>query len=954
MAAHVANRAPGRIRRPAELTDGPILTSKITAPDVPAWAVQRPRITELIAEGTRWCPLTVVTGPPGAGKTMAVALWAATEPGPVAWVGLDEFDNWPGVFWSYIVAALHRSGAAVPKALRDLSHERDDRDGFVLRLTAALAAQDPPVTLVLDDLHLLTDPCVLKELDFMLRNVGSAVRMVVTSRVDPLLPLHRYRLAGHLTEIRASDLAFSIAEAGLLLAQHGSTLTEDSLESLTQRTEGWAAGLRLAAISLATHPDPGQFVKELMAEGSPLISYLVDEVLNIQPPKVREVLLSTSILEHVRADAAVDLTGDEQAAAILACLARTNAFVQPIGSGWYRYHTLFAEMLRLKLRHEHPDRVAVLHQRGARWYKRKGMLADAVQQAVRAGDWPLAAAMVVDELAIGQLVEPRDRQRLAEKFAGMPSGQAWAEPAPYLVSAALALAADRPDSCTVALDAADRLLDRLPADWEAAGRLSAAVVRLSVFLRTGDLMSAASAVDIAEPMLSQVSARKLARHPEISRRVLCGRAAVELWSGHLEEAARVLEAGLAAEAASDGEDGENGEDGGNGENGENGEARRAGQEAGRVGQEARRASQKAGRADWAGPLALVEALSGRLSRAAELASQAIPGPGTRRPAGQHPDAAPFVALAWVHLARNELSEARRFLMQADAALGESPDKLTGTVAYMVAAGGALAEGRAAVAAQIVTRARSGWLVPAWLDQQLSLVESRAWAAAGDAGAALAAAERAGHSAEAAVTLAHARAMAGDGDGDGERDAALRVLAPALAASGQLRAPVRLQAFLTEARLRYASGDGAHGRRALASALRLAEREQFRLPFVLERGWLEPVLRREPELAGSHRRLLIPVLGREQPREQPPAPAKAKAQAQAHHQAPAPVLLVEPLTERELEVLTHVSGMLNTAEVADEMYISVNTVKTHLRNIYRKLAAAHRNEAVRRARELQLI
>ena len=306
---------------------------------------------------------------------------------------------------------------------------RDHDDGFLLQLTATLAAQDPPVTLVLDDLHALTEPSALKGLDFMLRNAGPALRAVVTSRVDPLLPLHRYRLAGQLTEIRASDLAFSTAEAELLLAQHGSTLPADSLESLTQRTEGWAAGLRLAAISLATHPDPDQFVKELMAEDSPLICYLVDEVLNVQPPQIREVLLSTSILEHVSGEVAIELTGDERAAGILAALARTNAFVRPIGSGWYRYHTLFAEMLRLKLRYEHPDRVPVLYQRAARWYVRNGMLADAVRQAARAGDWPLAAAMVVDELAIGQLTDPRDGQRLAGEFAGLPSGQDWAEPA---------------------------------------------------------------------------------------------------------------------------------------------------------------------------------------------------------------------------------------------------------------------------------------------------------------------------------------------------------------------------------------------------------------------------------------------------------------------------------------------------------------------------------------------
>ena len=201
----------------------------------------------------------------------------------------------------------------------------------------------------------------------------------------------------------------------------------------------------MAAISLGTHPDPGQFVKELIAEDSTLICYLVDEVLNVQPPEVREVLLSTSILEHVSPDAAVDLTGDEQAAGILMALVRTNAFVQPIGSGWYRYHSLFAEMLRLKLRHAYPDRVAVLHQRAARWYERNGLLTAAVRHASRAGDWQLAADMVMDQLAIGQIIEPRSGQCLAEEFAGMPTGQAWTGPAPYLVSAAIALSAGRPN-----------------------------------------------------------------------------------------------------------------------------------------------------------------------------------------------------------------------------------------------------------------------------------------------------------------------------------------------------------------------------------------------------------------------------------------------------------------------------------------------------------------------------
>jgi len=898
MAAYAANRAPTSTRRSTVLMGDPILTSKITAPDVPVWAVQRPRITGRIAEGTRWCPLTVVTGPAGAGKTMAVAMWAAAEADRVAWVCLDEFDNRPGAFWSYVVAALRRSGVAVPKTLQAIPQEPAGVDGFLLGLTALLAAQDLPLTLVLDDLHLLTEPGTLKGLDFMLRNAGSGLRVVVTSRMDPLLPLHRYRVAGQLTEIRADDLAFSAAEASLLLAQHGSTLPADWLESLTQRTEGWAAGLRLAAMSLGAHPDPGQFIKELLTEDSALICYLVDEVLNVQPPEVREVLLSTSILEHVSADGAVELTGDGHAAGILASLAHTNAFVQPLAPGWYRYHTLFAEMLRLKLRLEHPERVAVLHQRAARWHQRDGRLADAVRHAARAADWPLAAAMVVDELAIGELAERGAGHPLAAEFAAMPADRAWAEPAPYLVAAALALAAGRREAATAALDAADGLLDRLPADREAAGRLATTVVRLTASLREGDLARAAAAAGTARRMLARVPEEKLARHPEVGRTVLSGRATVALWSGRLEEAARLLETRL-GDADTRGADTQ-------------------GQEREVPGQ--------------AGRLALVEALRGRLSRAVTLAGRATLGTGE----DQYLDAPALVALALVHLQRNELREARGLLKQADAALGRCPDKLLSTAAYLIAAGGALAEGRAATAVDIVARARSGGPLPTWLDQQLSIVESRARTAAGDFRAALAAAERAGSSPEAAVTLAQAQAAAGNCDD------IPRLLAPMLAADSQLPNPARLQALLLDARLSYAADDAAHGRRSLESALRIAEREQLGLPLAMERGWLGPVLRRDPELADAHRTLLTLALGH----QQLPAPVTAGDQA--------PVLVVEPLTERELEVLVHVSDMLNTAEVADEMYISVNTVKTHLRNIYRKLATSHRNEAVRRARQLELI
>ena len=230
MATQVAEQVATRARRPAVSANIPILTAKITAPDVPDWALTRPRITKLIAEGTRWCPLTLITLAAGSGKTMALALWAAAEPGMVAWVTVGEFDNRPGVFWAHVVAALRRSGAAGPGGVAPPRRGHPLNHVLLLWLAAALAAQNPPVTLVLDDLHLLTDATVLDGLDYVLRNVGSGLRLLVAARMDPLLPLHRRRLAGELTEIGASDLAFTVTEAGELLARHGCTLTADSLD----------------------------------------------------------------------------------------------------------------------------------------------------------------------------------------------------------------------------------------------------------------------------------------------------------------------------------------------------------------------------------------------------------------------------------------------------------------------------------------------------------------------------------------------------------------------------------------------------------------------------------------------------------------------------------------------------------------------------------------------------
>jgi len=886
--------------------DDPVLMAKVTAPDVPGWAVARPRIEKLIAEGTRG-PLTSVTGPPGAGKTMAIASWAAasTHPCTLAWVTLDDYDNKPRVFWSYVVAALRRAGITVPRVLPGPTRETVEHV-FLVRLASVLAAQDPPVVLVLDDLHLLTDPSTLYGLDYVQRNAHPGLHLVVASRVDPLLPLHRYRLTGELAEIRADDLAFNVEESGLLLAHHGIALSDAAIEGLTGRTEGWVAGIRLAALSLHGHPDPEQFVKELEAEDSAITGYLIDEVLNAQPPSVRDMLLRTSILDCVNVDLASELTGDPQAAHTLPDLARANAFVRPLGHGWYRYHSLLVAVLRLKLRIEHSVRLPGLYERAARWYQRNGLLNEAVRYAAESGDWPLAAGIVIDEFAVGQLIDPRGNQPLAEAFEHMPRDGVWTQPQPWLILAATGLSSPaREASAAAALSAAEGILRRLPAHDYVPARLAAALIGLAMSRRTGDLQAATAAAEQAEVLAGRLPEEAYFRHPELEVRLLSDRGSTELWAGRLEAAAACFQAGMAACALETAYE----------------------------------------RADCLGYLALVEAVQGQLSRAAGHADEVTEAlRSVSESVTEHITSVVSVALACVHLQRGDMQEAHAQLKRAEAALRVCPDKLVSALACLIAAQRRLAEGRAVAASEMIRLARQDWLPPSWLELRLTILESRAHVLAGDFPAAMAAAEGAAERADpqlapdAAAALAHAWLASGD-------HAAARRALDARAGGGEAAEDIGLAGWLVDARLSYSTGDSQRGRRSLERALMLAKPERMKLPFTMEQAWMRQVLRRDPELAQASREMLEPAAA---------SPVTVPAQRTQPASAEQEPVVVERLSEREREVLTLLSGMLSTAEIASEMYLSVNTVKTHLRSIYRKLSAAHRGEAVRRARQLQLI
>jgi LuxR family transcriptional regulator, maltose regulon positive regulatory protein len=887
---------------PGQQADDLVLAAKLTAPSLPGWLVARPRLDERIAEGAGG-PLTVITGPPGAGKTMALASWAASTsmPGRVAWVTLDEYDNKPGSFWSYVVTALRQAGAAVPGTLPALPREGPSGRAFLRLLASALAALETPLVLVLDDLHLLTAPEPLEELAYVLKYARPGLRLVAAARMDPPLPLHRHRLAGELTEIRAADLAFTIPEAAVLMAQHGLTLPAGAVNLITERVEGWAAGLRLAALSLEGHPDPGLFIKNLAAEDNALTSYLVDEVLDAQPSAGREFMLQTSILDRVSADLAWELTGDEQAGSILAGLARSGAFIQPLGHGWYRYHSMLAEVLRLKLRRESPDRTPGLHRQAASWYQRNGMLEKAIAHAAQIGDWQLAARIVVDELAVGELLKPSGSSPVADALRQIPAPGAPAagpaQPPSLLAAAALELRDGRDRAAGGLLAAAEESLSQLPADREVPSRLAAALLRLAAARRSGDLGAAWAAAAQAEIVFDSLPHGLRRCRPETYAHVLSGRGVVEFWSG---------DSGAATAAFADAA-----------------------------------AAAPEGSWEWAachGQLALIEALHGRLNRAAELAEAKTDPPADAPPGLPAPSVA--VALALVHLERDELNASRSQLKLGEAALRAHPDRLMSAVACLVAARGAVARTHGAGAAELIQRARESWSPPPWLDHLLTVVEAQAAAAAGNIEAALDAASRAQAGSALGAAVARARAFLAAGNLRAARQALpVGVDIPPGAADDGLQ----LEAYLTDALLSYRGHDPAGGRRSLERALRVAEPECRRLPLAMNRAWIQPALQHCPDLADAYHGLL-----RTGPAHRSEIPARP---AQASHPEP---VVVEQLSNREREVLRLASAMLSTQEIARAMYLSVNTVKTHLKSIYRKLGATHRGEAVRRAKRLGLI
>jgi LuxR family transcriptional regulator, maltose regulon positive regulatory protein len=423
----------------------PLLATKLYLPRPRSTAVARPRLVARVREGLR-SRLTLLAAPAGFGKSTLLAQALAAERSAPAWLALDEGDDDPARFWSYVFAALDRASSGLGAApLAVLRATPSAVDVALAELLNALAAQDTDLALVLDDYHAISSATIHQGLGFLLDHAPPQLHLLIASRVDPPLPLARWRARGELVEIRAADLRFRADEAQHFLSETmGLRLDDEAVAALEARTEGWAAGLQLAALSLQGQADPADFIAGFGGSHRHVVDYLVEEVLERQPDHIRAFLLQTSILARMSAPlcaALVDPEGrnDRASATILTELDRQNLFLIALDNErrWYRYHHLFADLLRHRLQQEQPARVPELHRRAARWFAQQGVVNDALDHALAAGDSDLLAQLL--EAHGARLAASGETQALQRWLDALPRTRLLASPRLCLTQASALL-----------------------------------------------------------------------------------------------------------------------------------------------------------------------------------------------------------------------------------------------------------------------------------------------------------------------------------------------------------------------------------------------------------------------------------------------------------------------------------------------------------------------------------
>ena len=847
--------------------------------------------------------MTLVCAPAGSGKTVLLRTWATVTNEAVAWVPVERDERDAQRFWLDLIDAL--ADAAGDEVIERVSPAPSFTGAVVVeRLLAQLQRLEQPLVLVIDDLQELDSEDALGWLEMLLPRLPPPLRVVLATREEPALGLHRLRVAGELTELRGADLRFSLDESRSLLRAGGIVLSDVAVGALHERAEGWPAGLRLAAISLTTHPDPERFVSEFSGSERTVAGYLLAEVLERQPPEVRHLLLCTSILERVSGPLADVLTGAMGAEAILQRLEDQNAFVTALDAArtWFRYHHLFADLLRLELRRVAPAAIPSLHRAAAVWHEQDGDVVQAVRHYQAAGDWAPAGRLLVDNFHT--LTMAGRGETLHALLAVFPADARLADG-----NLAAALAVDsilhgRLDEAAGHLRVARGLAAAAPAERRRLFDVYLAVIEVELARRHSDLGRAQEATRGLEAALGAAAeTNEPPVLPDYRALVLINLGIVELWAGRPDDARQHLEDALG---------------------------------------HARRIPRPFLEAGCLAHLAIAAPLAGEpLPLALQLSERALAIAEEHGWTSQSMTAGAFAMAGMALLWMGRFAEAEPHLTRAEETLRLAADP--GTEVMLHHARGMLGLGDGRFGEALASFARVEGLQRLLASEHVLAAEARGRALQvrvrmGDTEAArLALAALSPDQRNRAVMRIALAALALEED---HLDQAVETLAPVVDGSAPALSAqwARVEALLLDATARDRLGDRRATEESLEGALELAEPEGLILPFML---WpTRELLERHPRHRTAHGTLISTILdtlaGHAAPQRGPAAPLR------------------DELSDAELRVVRYLPSNLTASEIASELVVSTNTVRTHMRHIYAKLDAHTRSEAVARARELGLV
>ena len=904
------------------VTASPLLETKVYVPKPRRALVARPKLRERLSRGAE-SKLTLVSAPAGFGKTTLIAEWlasTASKERSTAWLSLDQGDNEPVLFWTYLVSALQTAAPGIgAAALSVVQSPQPPIEAALATLLNELGTLPNDLVLVLDDYHVIEAREIQSGMDFLLDHLPPRVHLVIATRADPALPLPRLRARGELVEIRAADLRFTPDEAAAYLNEvMGLDLAARDVATLEARTEGWVAALQLAALSMQERDDVAGFIAGFAGDDRYIVDYLVEEVLQRQPEGVREFLLETSILDRLTGPLCDAVTGQEEGNATLEAMERGNLFVVALDNSrrWYRYHHLFADVLRAHLLDELPDRVPDLHRRASTWYEQQEMRSEAIAHALAARDFARAADLV--ERAIPAMRKSRGEAALLGWLKVLPDEIIRTRPVLSVGYAGALLVNADLEGVEARLRDAERWLDT-SAERPAAELTEMVVVNEEEFRRLPGAIAvyrAAQALARGDLPATVKSARlALDLVPEddhLVRGSAAGFLALASWvSGDLEAAHRAWTTCMAL-------------------------VQRAGHISDALG--------------CTIALADIRTTQGRLHEARRTYEQALQLATEQGDPAVRGKADMYVGLSQLDREHGDLHGATQQLVRSQD-LGEHNGLAQNRYRYRVAMARVReAQGDLDGAVELLDEAERLYSSDYFPNvRPIAALRARVWIAQGRLAEALSWARAQGLAAEddlsymrefEHITLARALlAKSKVARADGSLREAIGLLERLLRAADQGgRTGSTIEVLVLLALAHHMRGDVPAALIPLERALGLAEPEGYVRIFVDEGPLMAELLHAAGKhgIASTYVHRLLAALGK------------------AEGKVPVTQPLAEPLTESELGVLRLLGTDLGGPGIARELTVSLNTIRTHTKAIYTKLGVNSRRAAVRRAEELHLL